>query len=305
MSTPHEPKGFFQYLPRTQHDQVTGFYITDFGWTEIEPEMPYPPWQHPADYSFTNKNGRRLHEYQLAYITRGSGTFWTKETGTIDIKAGTVFLLFPGVRHKYLPDPSSGWDEKWFGFNGDVAQSIMEYYFTPEHPVFELGMKPEFLRLFERVQSLSQKHALGYRRIMAITAQEILVQLHVSTKSDQEADTDIETTCQHIEENFKLTVDFKEYAQSIGQSYSSFRRRFKHYTGLAPNQYQLETKLRNAKQLLDNSSSSIQDIAQECGFESPYYFSRYFKSSTGLSPKQYRTRWEIGTTHLPDNSEEA
>jgi AraC-like DNA-binding protein len=140
---------------------------------------------------------------------------------------------------------------------------------------------------------------------MAITAQEILVQLHVSTKSDQEADTDIETTCQHIEENFKLTVDFKEYAQSIGQSYSSFRRRFKHYTGLAPNQYQLETKLRNAKQLLDNSSSSIQDIAQECGFVSPYYFSRYFKSSTGLSPKQYRTRWESGTTHLPDNSEEA
>jgi hypothetical protein len=63
------------------------------------------------------------------------------------------------------------------------------------------------------------------------------------------------------------------------------------------NQYKLNSKLRNAKQLLDNSNHSIQGIRQDCGFQSSYYFSRYFKTVTGLSPKQYRMRWG---TESPD-----
>lgn len=292
MSTVNDPKGFFQYLPRTQHDQVSGFYITDFGWTEIDPEMPYPPWQHPSDYSFTSKNGRRLHEYQLVYITRGGGTFWTKETGTINIKAGTVFLLFPGVRHKYSPNPEEGWDEKWFGFSGDVAKRIMQQYFSSKHPIFEIGLKTDVLGLFDKLQTTSKSKTTGYRRIMATTAHEILIRLQVSTEEDSNADNEMDAACQHIEEHYNTTINFKEYAASIGQSYSVFRRRFKQHTGLAPKQYQLDTKLKNAKQLLDNSNLNIQDVAQSCGFESPYYFSRYFKESTGLSPKHYRRRWE-------------
>ena len=84
--TPLEPKGFFQYLPRTQYDQVAGFYMTDYGWTEVIVGMSYPPWQHPSKFSFTNKNGRLLDEHQLVYITRGSGTFWSSATGTIQVK---------------------------------------------------------------------------------------------------------------------------------------------------------------------------------------------------------------------------
>jgi AraC-like DNA-binding protein len=290
---PLEPKGFFQYLPRTQYDQVAGFYMTDFGWTEVKAGMPYPPWQHPSDFSsITNKSGRLLDEHQLVYITRGSGTFWSSATGTIQVKPGTVFLLFPGVRHKYTPDPATGWDEQWFGFKGDVAERLMEHYFSSENPIFEFGIKSEVLSLFDKIRDISQKQPLGYRRIMALTAQEILTRLHVSTQPDQEADIEIEDACQYIEEHFKGTIDFKQYAESTGQSYSTFRRRFKQYTGLAPNQYQLDTKLRNAKQFLDNTDLSIQDIAHECGFESPYYFSRYFKATTELSPKQYRARWE-------------
>lgn len=304
MSTRSEPKGFFQYLPPTQHDQATGFHITDFGWTEIEPGMPYPPWPHPSEFSFTNQNGRRLDEYQVVYITRGSGTFWSAATDTLEIKQGSVFLLFPGIRHKYNPDPSEGWDERWFGFSGDVARRIMEHYFDPEQPVFELGIKSDMLNLFEKLRTLSQSNTAGYRRFMAITAHEILIRLQTSTQDAQETDHEIESACQHIAEHFQETIDFKEYAQSIGQSYSSFRRHFKEYTGLAPNKYQLDTKLRNAKQLLDNSNLSIHDIAQACGFESPYYFSRYFKSSTGLPPKQYRNRWEVDAK-AADKSDEA
>ena len=288
-----QPEGFFQYLPPSQYDQVIGFSITDFGWTHIEPGMLYPPWQHPTEFSFTSTKGRLLDEYQLVYITRGRGTFWSSITGTIEISKGMAFLLFPGVRHKYSPDPETGWNEQWFGFNGDMARRIMEHYFDPAHPVLQLGIQSELFGLFEKLRTTSQSGTAGFRRIMAITAQEIITRLHVASHADSAINDDIESACLHIAEHFKESIDFEAYAESMGQSYSSFRRHFKQYTGLAPHQYQLAAKLRNAKQLLDNSSLSVNDIAQSSGFESPFYFSRYFKTATGLSPSKYRNRAEL------------
>ena len=49
-----------------------------------------------------------------------------------------------------------------------------------------------------------------------------------------------------------------------------------------------ESRLTMAKDLLVKSNSSIQDIAQQCGFSSSSYFIRVFKSEVGITPLQYR-----------------
>jgi len=68
----------------------------------------------------------------------------------------------------------------------------------------------------------------------------------------------------------------------------SFRRLFKQHTGLSPNQYLLEIRIRKAQSLLTNTALSVQRISEETGFESSFYFSRFFKQRTGLSPLNYR-----------------
>ena len=70
--------------------------------------------------------------------------------------------------------------------------------------------------------------------------------------------------------------------------YSSFRKLFKEYTGLAPTMYQHDLRLQRAKELLSTTDDSIKEIAYRLNFESPDYFSSKFKAKTGMKPSEFR-----------------
>ena len=49
-------------------------------------------------------------------------------------------------------------------------------------------------------------------------------------------------------------------------------------------------RMARAKQLLALTSRNVGAIAQEVGYENPFYFSLRFKKHTGVSPTDWRTR---------------
>jgi two-component system response regulator YesN len=49
-------------------------------------------------------------------------------------------------------------------------------------------------------------------------------------------------------------------------------------------------RIEKAKQLLIESDNKIYEIAEQVGFNNPYYFSKVFKDTTGLSCKTYRDK---------------
>ncbi len=61
--------------------------------------------------------------------------------------------------------------------------------------------------------------------------------------------------------------------------------------GSSPKQYILKLRLNEAVELLLQGTKSVQEIAQETGFQDAKYFSRIFKKQYGVPPSQYR---EIG-----------
>lgn len=83
-------------------------------------------------------------------------------------------------------------------------------------------------------------------------------------------------------------IDFKQIAASVFMSYDNFRRKFKHQSGLSPNQYFIKLKIDKAKESLIFSDLEIKEIAENLGFSDPYYFSRVFKEWEGMSPVRYR-----------------
>ena len=87
-----------RYLTISAIDEEWGIVVTTVGYQFIPPKGNYPLSKHPDNYNFKPQTGRILNEYQLVYITKGSGYFSSqscifRENGTATIptarQAGT------------------------------------------------------------------------------------------------------------------------------------------------------------------------------------------------------------------------
>lgn len=93
-----------------------------------------------------------------------------------------------------------------------------------------------------------------------------------------------------IEKNFdNIQFDMNFLAEELGLSRSSLYTKFKALTGITPNDYVLNRKLKQATWLLKNKPQlQIAEIAYQLGFGSPRYFSKCFKDQYQMSPAEYR-----------------
>ncbi len=289
---------FSRYLPVESDALAWGLHVIDAGYAAVPPGSPYPASPHPDGYMFTWDQGRELSEYQMVYITRGSGVFESRETGLQPIAAGSLFLLFPGTWHRYRPDDTVGWDENWIGFAGVYADQLMSSFFTRQQPILQVGDDSELLMQVRSVPRLMQTSPPGYRQMMAgntiaalARARGLAMREHAST-GHQEGRMDRARLLllAHAADD----IDLPSLARDLGYSYSRFRTVFKNTTGMSPRQYQIQIRINRARDLLAGSDQSISEIADQLGFCSVYYFSRIFKQKTGSSPSELRRRQDHG-----------
>ena len=85
-------------------------------------------------------------------------------------------------------------------------------------------------------------------------------------------------------------IDFsvKDVADYVGISETHLRRILKQDFNTSPIKYINCLKLDKAKNMLQSSNYTINEIALSVGYDDPYYFSRVFKRETGLSPSEYK-----------------
>jgi AraC-like DNA-binding protein len=242
--------------------------------------------------------GRVLFEHQLVYVTRGEGVFESHFAGKRDIRAGTVFLVFPGEWHRYRPAPVIGWDESWVGFDGDHARRVMSRFFSPRNPVLDVGCDDGLLSIFRSIAEETRTASPGYPLIVAARTLEILALIRRLTVSRQVADNDLMVKVQEarctILAHSSDPVDFTDLSRDLGMSYSSFRNIFRRHTGISPRQYQIQIRLNKAKAFLTETDMPVSQIAERTGFSSAFYFSRLFKRRVGQTPMSYRRRSRPG-----------
>jgi len=103
----------------------------------------------------------------------------------------------------------------------------------------------------------------------------------------------IERTMKFLEENFDnpdLNID--AIAVEIGVSRSSFFKKLKILTGIAPIDFIKEIRIQRAVQLIEAGETNISQIAYTIGMNDPRYFSKCFKQKYGMTPSEYREKFQ-------------
>lgn len=285
---------YYKYLCVSEEDANWGLYVLYVGYTSVAAHAQYPQEYYPSHHYFTWKSGRILDEYQILYITRGEGYF-ESDSYKQKITAGTIIILFPGEKHRYIPDPDIGWDEYWIGIRGSIIDNHVHHkFFNRENPCINIGVNEKVVDLFNLIIDKTRGKNKEDQPMMSGVALHLLGILYymVKQKSQESEQKDLIMNQARDLFNSNVSKDFspKMAAEQLKIGYSLFRKLFKNYTGLSPGQYFIQVKIEKAKNLLENQSLSIKEIAYDLKFDSCFYFSKLFKQKTGMSPTIYRKK---------------
>ncbi|MBP5358725.1 MAG: response regulator [Treponema sp.] len=93
----------------------------------------------------------------------------------------------------------------------------------------------------------------------------------------------------YIEENYAdQNTTLTTVAQAVALSPNHFSTIFSQECKTTFIEYLTSVRMENAKRLMRETDMKGYDIAYECGFSDPHYFSYIFKKNTGLSPREYK-----------------
>ncbi|WP_345952818.1 two-component regulator propeller domain-containing protein [Mucilaginibacter sp. PAMB04168] len=121
---------------------------------------------------------------------------------------------------------------------------------------------------------------LGSKNLIQLSPGEILI----TSKDEQLLKQVIETVEKGMADP-EFNID--DVARTVGLGRTTFYKKMKSFTGLAPVEFVKEMRLKRSKQLIDSGEYTMAEIAYQVGFSSSGYFSTCFKEKYNQSPSQY------------------
>jgi len=95
-----------------------------------------------------------------------------------------------------------------------------------------------------------------------------------------------------IADHYAVANPVARMVEQSGLTSRTFKRRFAGATGYSPLDYVQSLRIEEAKQMLETTDDTIDDIAALVGYDDPNSFRRLFKRTTGITPHQYRVRFK-------------
>ncbi len=106
------------------------------------------------------------------------------------------------------------------------------------------------------------------------------------------ADVLIDKAIALMETHMSEPLSSNDLAESLHVSYRTLHRRFQSITDMPPLKYYQALRIEQAKELLETTQNSIDQIAQETGYVDTTSFRRLFTRMTSVSPTRYRQRFQ-------------
>ena len=101
----------------------------------------------------------------------------------------------------------------------------------------------------------------------------------------------LQSVLQFIRDELDAPIAVAALAERAGVAPMMFTKQFEESTGMSPQAWQMDVRVRNAQRLMvDDPKGSLEEFARLCGFADQSHFSRVFLKVTGLSPTEWLRR---------------
>jgi transcriptional regulator GlxA family with amidase domain len=80
-------------------------------------------------------------------------------------------------------------------------------------------------------------------------------------------------------------------SRRVAVSERTLARKFQAHLGVSPLAYLQSRRVAHAKGLLENSSMTLEQIVEQCGYEDLASFRKLFARLVGMTPREYRSRF--------------
>ena len=265
-----------------------------------------------------NMDSFHMHKmYEVYYLMEGSRKYFIGDSIYL-VNAGSLVLIDADSVHKTASMGDIPHSRIVVNFSLDFLESfspeikamdltsIFKTKFTilPLSFKYKLAIENIFTRLMDlqdgqthkNTSSTSEKNHSSHTVLSKLLLAELLIYIkeyiEVLEQKEYEShqivnnkvDKIIKYICKHYTEDLTLTSIAEQFY--ISPFYLS--KIFKRSTNLSIVEYINSLRIRQAKELLETTSTKIAEIAEIVGFSSSSHFSRTFKLVTGLSPQQYK-----------------
>lgn len=141
--------------------------------------------------------------------------------------------------------------------------------------------------------SLSLMMAPGFQQYGEIFEKKILNILNqILSYTDKKQTRVIRQAVHYIEQYYGDHIGLTEVADSVGLSTAYFSIVFKRETGQNLIEYLTDYRMRQAKDLLKDSTLNVNEIADMVGYPDSRYFSKLFKRCIGITPTEFRKLYD-------------
>ncbi|MFA6567624.1 MAG: AraC family transcriptional regulator [Victivallales bacterium] len=210
--------------------------------------------------------------------------------------AGSVFVLSPGIRHRWHSEAGNICENFMFFCDGFTADdSDLGHIFNIKQPgiIWHFDLEPEMYAFYlDNFRDLIQRHDCCNTNIMhgllyafcgMICRQANRVYAPLYREGQHPA---LNKALEIINCDYRKRITLDQLSRHCGLGTSRLSELFRIAFGMSPMQYVDELKIKKARQLLTYSDMNISQIAEYLGFGSVNYFSRFFKSHCGIRPSE-------------------
>lgn len=259
-----------------------------------------------------NNSSYRPHwhdEFEAVYVQKGSIRMYING-GEYYLREGDGAFINSCIVHNYgsgAPDTECVMPNVLFSASAvsGYDELLHEKYLRP------IVSAPDFSHIIFRAENADQKAcvdliknicgqldamAYGYELKVRSLLSELILSINSMSELDHSADvgdadakiSTIRKMTDFIKCSFQTDIKVSDIADSASIGIRECQRIFAKTLDTTPTKYLMKVRMDYAKKLLCETTLSMLQICERCGYSDQSYFTKLFRETTGISPFKYR-----------------